>query len=56
MSYEEAFGLEIGDKVTIISTEEERTVEAIRGTLVHLFILLDNGHEYGHDQLKRGTT
>lgn len=56
MSYEEAFNLNIGDKVIVISTKEERTVEAIRGTTVHLFILLNNGHEYGHEQRKRGTT
>lgn len=56
MSYEEAFNLNIGDKVIVISTKEERTVEAIRGTTVHLFILLDNGRDYSHEQLKRGTT
>ena len=51
MSYNEAYDLNTGDKVTVIGTQEKRTVEEISGTLTHLFILLDNGHEYRHDQL-----
>lgn len=53
MSYEEAFDLNVGDKVTVISTKEDHTIEAISGTLIHLFILLDNGHEYEHSELRR---
>ena len=51
MSYDEAYDLNRGDKVTIENTKERRIVEEINGTLTHLFILLDNGREYRHDQL-----
>lgn len=53
MSYEEAFNLEKGDKVTVIDTQNQRTVESISGTLINIFVLLDDGNEYRHDQLVR---
>lgn len=53
MSYTEAYKLNIGDKVIVIETKEVHTVEQMRGTLTSLFILLDNGHAYRHDQIKK---
>ena len=56
MSYEEAFKLHKGDKVTVIETQEQRIVDSISGTMKYLFILLDNGYEYPHNQLKACTS
>lgn len=53
MSYKEAYDLNIGDNVIVIGTEEQRTVEEISGTSSHLFILLDDGCKYRHDQLMK---
>ena len=53
MSYKEAYGLDVGDSVIVLETQEKHTVEHIRGTLTSLFILLDNGHAYRHDQIKK---
>lgn len=53
MDYEEAYGLNVGDRVIVLETKEKHIVEYIRGTLTSLFILLDNGHAYRHDEIKK---
>lgn len=53
MSYNEAYGLNVGDTVIVLETQDTHTVEYIRGTLTSLFILLSNGHAYRHDEIKK---
>lgn len=53
MSYKEAQELNEGDNVTIIETKEQKTVESVRGTLMTMFILLDNGRTYRHDEIQK---
>lgn len=53
MSYEEALELNEGDTVIITETKEEKIVESVRGTLTNMFILLNNGRTYRHDQIKK---
>lgn len=53
MNYEEALALNEGDKIIIMDTKERHTVESISGTLVNIFVLLDNGREYRHNQIEK---
>lgn len=53
MSYEDALELNEGDKVVIIETKEQKIVESVRGTLTTMFVLLNNGRTYRHDQIRK---
>ena len=53
MTYKTALNLKPGDKVAIKATGEPHTVRCIEGTTQSIFVILDSGDEYRHDQLRR---
>lgn len=53
MSYKEAHDLNEGDKVVIKGAQSQHTVESVKGTLAYMFVTLDNGRTYRHDEIKK---